>query len=240
MRLDSPLTLLPTILACALACAPEAATTTDQSTSSTTDDTTASTPATTDDTTTDAPTTTDPTTTDPTTTTGDTTSETTSTTTGAPAGYCWGLDDDAPEPFLELYDYQGNQLGDGVTLPLECGVQGLWMFGLYPKFGGWDPMDDSVTFTLTVDVEGFDINPAGHFFSGDVSYYVGCDDLIGGVFGVVPVLPPDELADLSMVDGLTANMHVELHASGQTLTFDAMMPLSAPIELTQEGCTFGG
>ncbi|MBZ5711952.1 hypothetical protein [Nannocystis pusilla] len=236
MRLDSPLTLPPTILACALACAPEAATTTDQPTGSTTDDTTTSAPATTDDSTTDAPTTGAPTTTDATTTTGDTTSETT----GSPAGYCWGLDDDAPEPFLELYDHQGNPLADGVTLPLECGVQGLWMFGLYPKFGGWDPMDDSVTFTLTVDVEGFNINPAGHFFSGDVSYYVGCDDLIGGVFGVVPVLPPDELADLSMVDGLTANMHVELHASGQTLTFDAMMPLSAPTELTQEGCTFGG
>ncbi|MDC0672656.1 hypothetical protein [Nannocystis radixulma] len=207
MRLDSPLTLLPTILACALACTPEAATTTDQSTTSTTSDTTSTPPTTTDDATTDAP-----------------------------AGYCWGLDDDAPAPFLELYDHQGNQLGDGVTLPLECGAQGLWMFGLYPKFGGWDPKRDSVTFTLTVDVEGFNINPAGHFFSGDVDYYVGCDELDGGVFGVVPLLPPDELADLSMVDGLTANVHVELHASGQTLTFDAMMPLSAPMELTQKGC----
>ncbi|MBZ5711951.1 hypothetical protein [Nannocystis pusilla] len=229
MRLNSPLALLPTLLACALACAPEAATTTDQPTSSTTSDTTS-------DTTSTSPTTTDDATTGAPTTTGDTTSETT----GAPADYCWGLDADAPQPFLELYDHQGDPLGDGVTLPLECGVQGLWMFGLYPKFGGWDPMADWVTFTLTVDVEGFDINPAGHFFSGDVSYYVGCEELDGGVPGVVPVLPPDELADLAMVDGLTANVHVELAAGGQTLTFDATMPLSAPTELTQEGCTLGG
>lgn len=233
------MTLLVASMTCALACTPGPATTTDQPTSSTTTGTTADATATTDDTTTTA-TTAAPTTTEASTTTSETTDEpTSSSTTGAPAGYCWGLDDDAPAPFLELYDHDDNLLGDDVTLPLECGGQGLWMFGLYPKFGGYDPMSESVSFSVTVDVEGYNINPAGHFFSGDVGYYVGCEDLIGGVFGVVPILPPDELPDPVVLDGLTATVHVELATGAETLTFDATMPLSAPMELTEKGCMFG-
>lgn len=151
---------------------------------------------------------------------------------------CWGLHVNAPEPYLDFYDYQGVALADGVTLPLECGGQGLWMFGLYPKFGGWDPMDTSVTFAVTVDVEGFNLGPSGHFYRGDVGYYVGCEDVDGGVPGVVPILPPDELADLSQLDGLTAQVHVEIAADGEAVTFDAAMPLSAPKELVDEGCIF--
>lgn len=231
MRSIPQVTLLLASTTCALACTPGPATTTDQPTSSSTTDATA----------TDATTTSDaPTTTEATTTTSETTGEpTSSSTTGAPAGYCWGLDDDAPAPFLELYDFDENLLAEGVTLSLECGSQGLWMFGLYPRFGGYDPMSDSVSFSVTVDVEGYNINPAGHFFSGDVGYYVGCEDLIGGVFGVVPVLPPDELADPGVLDGLTATVHVELATGAETLTFDATMPLSAPMELTEQGCSFG-
>lgn len=158
-------------------------------------------------------------------------------TTGAPFGeYCQGFDAAAPARFLELFDFQGEPLGEGATFPLECGGQGAWMFGLYPKLGGWDPQADVVTFTLTVDVDGFNSNPAGHFFSGEVAYYIGCDPVIGGVIGVAPVLPPDDLADLAALDGLPASVRVEVDAGGEALVFDAGMTLSAPAALVAEGC----
>ncbi|MCY0988105.1 hypothetical protein OV203_13285 [Nannocystis sp. ILAH1] len=214
------------------ACTPDEGATTDattgttrESTSTSTGEDTTSTASTTTVATTDAPTTGDPGTTPTSSTTGE-------------AGYCWGFDADAPAPFLALYDYQHAELAEGVTLPLECGGQGSWMFGLYPEFGGYEPTGDSVVFDLTVDVDGYDINPAGHFFSGEVYYYVGCDDVLGGVLGVVPIIPPDELPDPAVLDGLTAKVHVELDAGGQLVSFDATMPLSAPPELTEDGCMF--
>ncbi|PCC68950.1 hypothetical protein SAMN02745121_05717 [Nannocystis exedens] len=232
MRLNLQHALL---LLAAAACTPHDGGTTDASGSTTTTDAASTTAGTGEDAssttsttaaTTDAPTTGDPTTT------------ATSSTTGESA-YCWGFDVDAPAPFLELYDFEHAQLAEGVTLPLECGGQGSWMFGLYPEFGGYEPAGDSVVFDLTVDVEGYNINPAGHFFSGEVYYYVGCDDILGGVLGVVPIIPPDELPDPAVLDGLSAEVHVELDAGGQLVSFDATMPLSAPMELTQNGCMFG-
>ncbi|WAS91673.1 hypothetical protein [Nannocystis punicea] len=232
MRLNlQPLALLLAIPACT----PEQGTTSDAPSTTTTSETSSPSTTTGDDTTTSAATTDSPTTDSPTTTT---TTTDTGSTTGEP-GYCWGFDADAPAPFLELYDFQDNPLAEGITLPLECGGQGSWMFGLYPEFGGYLPTSDSVSFDVTVDVEGYNINPAGHFFSGEVWYYVGCDDVLGGVLGVVPIIPPDELPDPAVLDGLSAQVHVELDAGGQTVSFDATMPLSAPMEVTQNGCMFG-
>lgn len=175
------------------------------------------------------------------TTTGEpTTGETTSAgTTGEPASYCHGFDAGAAMPFLELHILGGELLVDGTTLPLECGGQGLWMFGLYPGLGGWDPGADTIKFAVEVDVEGYNDNPAGHFFSGDVPYYIGCEELEGGVFGVVPVLPPDTLADLSVLDGKPATVRVSVPAGGQVLMAEASVTLSAPSELVQLGCGFG-
>lgn len=232
MRLPSLSVLL---LLGVAACTPDPGTTTDVATSTTTTDGT----STTTDATTSTSSTTAPTTGAPTSGELTTTSDTTASSTTGDPGYCWGFDAGAPAPFLELYDYQDNQLAEGVTLPLECGGQGSWMFGLYPEFGGYLPAGEMVIFNLTVDVEGYDINPAGHFFSGEVYYYVGCDDVLGGVLGVVPIIPPDELPDPAVLDGLLAEVHVELDAAGQTLSFDATMPLSAPTELTEDGCMFG-
>ena len=133
----------------------------------------------------------------------------------------------------------GQPFVDGVTWPLECGGQGLWMFALYPKMGGWDPGGTWVSFDITVDVEGFNNNPDGHFFSvQEAVYYIGCEVPDGGVVGVLPVFPPDDLADLSVLDGLPATAHVEIDAGGQTLTVDAQTVLSAPKELVEGGCMF--
>ena len=181
----------------------------------------------------------EPTTGEPTTgelTTGEPTGTSASSTGGE--AYC-GFDEGAMSPFLELTVLGGGALTDGATWPLECGGQGLWMFGLYPLVGGWDPMATNITFTLSVDVEGYNINPEGHFFSGQDGYYIGCEILDGGVTGVVPVLPPDGIADLSVLDGLPATVHVELDGGGTPLTVDAAVTLSAPKELVDLGCEPG-
>lgn len=159
-------------------------------------------------------------------------------TTGSSGSYCQGFESDAVSKFLTLEIVGGEPLTDGVVWPLECGGQGSWMFGIYPSLGGWDPMNDVVTFTIEVDVEGHNTNPAGHFFSGEVSYYIGCEQVDGGVVGVAPVFPPDDLADLSVLDGLPAQVHVTVPADGEVLTADAAVMLSAPKALVDMGCMF--
>lgn len=159
----------------------------------------------------------------------------TSATTGSGEQYC-GINVDAKEPYLQLGVFGGETLADGVVWAIECGGQGSWMFGLYPSFGGWDPMSTSVSFSVTVDVAGFNNNPEGHFFSGGVGYYVGCEILDGGVTGVIPVLPGDEIADLSVLDGLPATVHVEIDGGGTPLAVDAMVTLKAPLAQVSMPC----
>jgi hypothetical protein len=167
------------------------------------------------------------------------TTQSTDPTTGEPVGYCHGFDVDASEKFLDMHVFGGELLVDGTTWPLECGGQGSWMFGLYPGFGGWDPGVDYVNFTIVVDVEGFNDNPDGHFFSQEVGYYIGCEDVIGGVLGVAPVIPPDTLPDLSVLDGKPATVTVTIPADGETLMVTANVTLQAPAELVMMGCMFG-
>lgn len=172
----------------------------------------------------------------PTTSSGVTSTEASSTT-SEPVAYCQGFERDAPAPFFELAVMGGAPLVDGAVLPLECGGQGLWMFGLYPSLGGFDPGGYYPHVSVVVDVEGYDIGPTGHFYQRDgESYYIGCEQLDGGVSGVVPVFPPDELAELSEVDGLAAQVHVEVETPDGPLAVDALVTLSAPPELVQLGC----
>ncbi len=187
------------------------------STTSTTTDATAGTTAAASDTTASS----DTPTTAATTSTGNTSS------TGSADEFCGGWQGAAGEPALVLADKDGNQLMAGSTLPLECGGQGLFMFGLYPSFGGFTPATDYLDFTLTADVDGYNTNPDGHFFSADpTSYYVGCEPSDGGVSGVVPILPPDNIADLNLLDGLPAQVHVVLHAPDGDLVADLAVTLS--------------
>jgi hypothetical protein len=173
------------------------------------------------------------------TTTQSTTTQSTDPTTGGPVGYCHGFMVDASEKFLEMHVLGGEPLVDGATWPLECGGQGSWMFGLYPGFGGWDPGGEFVNFTIVVDVEGFNDNPDGHFFSQEVGYYIGCEGVLGGVVGVAPVIPPDTLPDLAALDGKPATVTVSIPADGETLMISADVTLQAPQELVMMGCMFG-
>lgn len=180
-------------------------------------------------------TTAEPTTEAPTSATGETTSV--SSTTEAPAEYCHGFDRDAPAPFFELTVKGGAPLADGVTWPLECGGQGLWMFGLYPSLGGFEPGGDYTLVKVVVDVAGLNIGPSGYFYlREDEAYYIGCEELDGGVPGVVPAFPPDELAELSAVDGLPAQVHVEVETPDGPLVVDATVTLAAPPDVVALGC----
>lgn len=172
-------------------------------------------------------------------TTGATGGSSSGATTGQP-GYCQGFDVGAASPFLEMRLKDGTAIADGLTWPLECGGQGFWMFGLYPSLGGWDPGSNDAIFSITVDVEGFNINPDGHFYSNTMEYYyIGCEQTDGGVVGVIGVLPPDGIADLALLDGKMATVHVEISGGGQLLGADATMTLSAPAAQVMQGCGFG-
>jgi hypothetical protein len=147
-------------------------------------------------------------------------------TTGAPA-WCNGWESADGEPYLSLNGLDAAPLVDGGQIKLECGGQGLFMFGLYPHFGGFTPPGDQISFDVVVDVAGHNTNPEGHFYSAtDSGYYVGCEPIIGGVLGVVPVIPPDN-EDLPTLDGLSADLHVVLHTPNGDVTVDLKLTLVA-------------
>jgi hypothetical protein len=181
----------------------------------------------------------EPTTSTSTTTTGpaDTTATTDLTgTTGDPA-FCHGWQGADGPAFLDLHDKAGALLTDGSTLPIECGGQGLFMFGLYPTFGGFTPTGDILDFKLVVDVEGFNDNPEGHFYSADpVGYYVSCEDVVGGVIGVLPVFPFDNLEDLTALDGKPAEVHVTLPIGDEPIVVDLSVVLSVVKDDTWTFC----
>lgn len=141
--------------------------------------------------------------------------------------WCNGWEGDAGAPHLELYGLDEAPLVDGGAIQLECGPQGLFMFGLYPSFGGFTPPGDQISFDLVVDVEGHNTNPEGHFYSvTDSGYYIGCDPIIGGVLGVVPVIPPDN-EDVATLDGLPADFHVVMHTPNGDVVVDLALTLAA-------------
>jgi len=162
-------------------------------------------------------------------------------TTGSADEFCGGWQGADGELALSLFDRFNMPLTDGSTLPLECGGQGLFMFGLYPTFGGFTPTGPNIEFAVTADVDGYNTNPDGHFYSADpIGYYVGCEPLDGGVSGVVPVFPLDNLDDLTVLDGKYAALHVVLHTDGGDITRDLQVKLSVVEDKTWAFCQGGG
>ena len=159
-------------------------------------------------------------------------------TTGEPA-WCHGWDTGEGAPYLSLQGLGQVPLVDGGQIELECGGQGLFMFGLYPNFGGFTPPGDQIAFDVVVDVAGHNTNPEGHFYSATgFGYYVGCDPILGGVVGVVPVIPPDN-ADLMALDGLPADFHVVLHTPNGDVTVDLKLTLVAKDDGNWQFCGQG-
>lgn len=153
-----------------------------------------------------------------------------------PPEWCHGFDPAAPLG-LTVDNGDGQQiLADGSLLTLECGGQGLLMFPIYPHFGGFVPDDgESVTFSVTLDVEGFNVGPNGHFFETvNYSFEVDCSYDSGGYYGYsnafVAMLPPDAIPDITAVNGKPGVLHVTLHAPGQDITVDANVIMQATEE----------
>ncbi len=159
-------------------------------------------------------------------------------TTGEPA-WCYGWEGAAGAPYLDLFGLDEALLVDGGEIQLQCGPQGSFMFGLYPSFGGFTPPGDQISFDVVVDVEGHNTNPEGHFYSvTDSGYYVGCEQIIGGVLGVVPVIPGDN-EDVLTLDGLLADFHVVLHTADGDITLDMKLTLLAKDDGSWEFCSQG-
>ncbi len=137
--------------------------------------------------------------------------------------WCQGWESAVGEPTLELRN-SGILLTDGGTLALECGPQGLLMFGLYPNFTGISPVKNTIYFDVVLNVVGHDTNPDGHFYNTEYSYYVGCDELEGGVLGVIPLFPPDG-AEVALLDGLPAELHITMRSGIDTVTLDLALKL---------------
>ena len=68
-------------------------------------------------------------------------------------------------------------LVDGGALQLQCGGQGVFMFEVYPVFGGFTPTDDYVEFQVVLDIDGHNEGPTGHFYGESThNILVGCID----------------------------------------------------------------
>lgn len=157
--------------------------------------------------------------------------------------YC-GLDtmEGMTGPWFELTHMQ-MPVTDGMTLTLECGSQGLLMFWFATDQGGVTPDSDAdVTYSVTLDVPGFDdLSPSGHFYQ-NLAYrlYVGCEEILGGPTGGFPVLLPDALTDVQQVDGHPATLHVALADGDQTATLDIDVTLAIPADLSPDTCFGAG
>lgn len=177
-----------------------------------------------------------------TTTTGATTTETSGSTTGEELCHFGSTGDSggSVEPWLEL-THKGEQLSDGATVGLECGLQGLFMLELVPYFGGFEPAGESVIFDIVVDVDGFNENPDGHFYSTeDYYFYVGCESFDGGVGYILAIIPPDTIPDLAVLDGAAAEVTVTMHPDGaEPVVVSHTVTLSAAADENWEFCEFG-
>lgn len=182
-----------------------------------------------------APSTSAPTTSDAGTSTGEPSTSTTTSgpdeTTGpAEPAWCHGFD---PTPPLRLAvrNLDGEDLLAGAPLRGVCGSQGLVMFPIYPEVGGYVPTGASLEIGVTIDVEGFNLDPTGHFYQGVERLQVDCADTgdtnsNGYPSGYLSVFPPDNIPDVLAVDGEPGTLHVQLQTTEGPLAVDGDIVLA--------------
>jgi len=179
-----------------------------------------------------------PTTTTPVGTSGETTNVSTSGTTSEPTtgelppDWCNGFNPNGPMTLVIRNGDNEEIQPDGSVLPLECGGQGSLMFPIYPSFGGFEPPNgESVAFSVTLDVEGYNVGPGMHFFSTtNYSFEVDCSYdtySYGYSNSFLAMFPPDAIPDVTAVDGKPGVLHVTLHAPGGDIAFDANVVMRA-------------
>jgi len=144
------------------------------------------------------------------------------------------------DPWLEVA-HHGTIVEDGIMLDLECGVQGLFMLELIPTFGGFEPDDLTVAIDMTVDVDGFNLNPDGHFYTiEELPFYIGCDVFDGGVGYILPVIPPDTIEDITELHGAEGQLSVTLYpdGGGDPVTVDSTFTINVEVDEMWEFCGY--
>jgi hypothetical protein len=113
-----------------------------------------------------------------------------------------------------------------------------------PHIGGFEPPDDSVELEITVDVDGANVGPAGHFFQDlGADFTVDCSDIPDDFYGsgggyvsdFIPVFPPDSIP-IADIAGKSGTLHVTLHAPDGDIKLDAVVTLTNEDGLDSYGC----
>jgi hypothetical protein len=133
-------------------------------------------------------------------------------------GDMWcGLSDAGPdEPWFTLRQ-AGTQLNNNSDLELECGFQGFFMIEIDPRLGGFVPSGDTVPFSVTLDVDGFNLGPNGHFATGSFNIYVACCEPEEYEYDcyynttTFQLFPPDAIVDLSVIHEAPAQLSVTMN-----------------------------
>ncbi len=136
---------------------------------------------------------------------------------GEPAEQWCGLSEGPEQPWFSLAQF-GMPLEPGGELAVECGFQGFFMVEIRPTLGGFIPTSDSVNFEVTLDVEGYNQGPNGHFAVDDFNIYVACcdDDEPYNydcyyLIKTFQLFPPDSIDDLSVIHGAPAQLEVTMN-----------------------------
>lgn len=151
----------------------------------------------------------------------------------SPPQWCNGFDPQLSD--LTVHNNKDESIVNGSTLAAECGGQGTIMIPVFPHFGGFMPAGDSVSFDVTLDIEGFNLGPGGHFFSVmGIGHTVDCaveETGYGGYsYSFIPMFPPDGVADINVIDGKPGHLHLTLHTPDGAVPFDADVVMSAAID----------
>lgn len=136
-----------------------------------------------------------------------------------------------------------NPVEDGDALLMVLGGQGLLMFPMPVRAGGFGLPDDPQDWTdpdipildIQLDIPGFNIGFGDHF-SRIANYPVPFNVLDDGTyeFIYITIFIPDELVDPCEIDGLPGSFHAELEtAAGELLTWERDVIIEVPAELCE-------
>ena len=164
-----------------------------------------------------------------------------------PPGYC-GMAAGPEEPWAAIDQY-GQVLMPNDALELECGGQGSWMFRIDFTVGGFQPDGKVVAIDASMDVEGFNIGPMGHFAAiwTEATWFLGCCDEIDyydPYYGFcyydqyITFYPPDAIDDMSVLDGLPATINLTVETPEGLIEEHLDVTLWAVYEQSWESCLY--
>ena len=161
---------------------------------------------------------------------------TTAGSTGEAPAIC-GLDERPAEgPWLAL-EHQGAPLVDGGALRVECGFQGLYMFEVRPVFGGFTPSGVHVYFAYSLDIDGENDGPEGHYqISNHYPIYVGCEPGEHGAVTTFLMILEESQVDLEALDGRGGRLRVEMQAPGGPVAAEVRFVIDAPMGQDWSAC----